>query len=262
MRYCHTLILFIAGFLILASCKKHDTISGIQSKDSLYIFVMAGQSNMAGRGELSPSDTLTDPRIYTIDSLKQLVFAKEPLHFYQPGFSGLDCGRSFALTLLPYLPEGTRICLVPCAISSTTIQDWLDDSNQGVYIYSNLLERTRIAQQHGVLKGILWHQGEANSVRDYLADGYDSAMVQFVGKLRQDLQAPSLNFYAGTLAPFCTEPYKDSINAALYRVASWLGHFTVVSTAGLTCKPDSLHFDAAGQRGMGQRFAIAAAAHL
>ena len=57
---------------------------------------MAGQSNMAGRGFVEPIDTLINTRILTINRQNKLIYAKEPLHFYEPHKKGLDLGMSFS----------------------------------------------------------------------------------------------------------------------------------------------------------------------
>src|SRR5688572_20543018 len=51
------------------------------TKDSLLVYIMAGQSNMAGRGVIEEQDRVANPRIFTIDSSGNLVIAQEPLHF-------------------------------------------------------------------------------------------------------------------------------------------------------------------------------------
>jgi hypothetical protein len=264
MSKLRTCLFLLPVFIIMlmAACRHKPAELPAKTKDTLLIYIMAGQSNMAGRGAVEPQDTVTNPRILTIDSAGNLVIAKEPLHFYQPGFSGLDCGVSFAGNLLPAIPAGSSICLVPCAISSTTVQQWLGDSSHGVKLYSNMLSRAQIAMQHGVLRGVLWHQGEANAEDSSGPVRYAADLEAFVLKIRKDVQDDQLPFFAGTLADFCRYPFKDSVNASIRRAANALPRIFVVSTADLSCKPDSVHFDAAGQREMGRRFAVAAKAVL
>ncbi|MEO6831803.1 MAG: sialate O-acetylesterase [Chitinophagaceae bacterium] len=260
--------IFLASFLLLVlatsifSCHQKENILPQNGKDSLYIFVMAGQSNMAGRGIIEAQDTITSPFIYTIDSGENFVFAQEPLNRLQPGLTGLDCGMSFAQSLLPSLPKGTKICLVPCAIGNTFLEEWLEDSDYVVPLYTNMLTRTRKAMQRGVLKGILWHQGEANAGSLDEQAIYQADFTAFIQKCRKDLSDDSLAFYAGTLAPWSHFPYIDSINSSLLRVEKSLPFVYIVSSVGLSAKPDSVHFDASGQRGLGKRFADAVKQNL
>src|SRR4028119_531505 len=63
--------------------KSIDRVEKIPSKENVWVFILAGQSNMAGRGFVEPQDTLPSERVLTIKANGQLVFAKEPLHFYE-----------------------------------------------------------------------------------------------------------------------------------------------------------------------------------
>jgi hypothetical protein len=233
------------------------------SDDRLLVYIMAGQSNMAGRGLVAPEDTVSDPRIFTIDSMRNMVVAREPLHFYHPGFTGLDCGVSFAKALLERAPEGTRICLVPAAMSSTSVQDWLGDTLHSVHLFTNAVSRAKVAlDQGGQMGGILWHQGETNAESDQRAAGYSLTLDSLVSSFRMALQSPSMPFFAGTLPPFLHYPCRDKINASIEQLGQRGNGFVVVRTDGLSGKPDSVHFDAAGQRELGRRFAAAAAGFL
>src|SRR5215213_660852 len=72
--------------------KKVDISTDTMNKQNMWVFILAGQSNMAGRGFVEPEDTIPDRRLLTIDKNEQLIIAKEPLHFYEPNLTGLDCG--------------------------------------------------------------------------------------------------------------------------------------------------------------------------
>ena len=68
--------------------------------DRVWLFVLAGQSNMAGRGLVEPSDTIPHPRIFTVTPDKRWALAKEPLQLYQPALTGLGPGLAFARALM------------------------------------------------------------------------------------------------------------------------------------------------------------------
>ena len=267
LKHAILFLAFCIGICVSLSSCRHKP-AGLpaparNTKDTLLIYLMAGQSNMAGRGAMEGVDSGTHPRILAIDCAGSLVLAREPLHyFYHPAFAGLDCGRSFATHLLPYIPADSRICLVPCAIGNTRLDEWLHDSSHNVAIYNNLISRAQVAMQRGVLQGVLWHQGESDAENVRVHDYYAADLQQLIGKVRKDLGDESLPFFVATLADFCARPYKDEVNLAIHHVAQTLGHVTVVSTADLSSKADGVHFDAAGQREMGRRFAVAAREEL
>jgi hypothetical protein len=102
-------ILFIFILTAFISCKQKEATSrtnsslksgfivkNIPDKENLWVFILAGQSNMAGRGTVEAQDTIPSERIFTINKDGEVKIAKEPLHFYEPSMAGLDCGLSFA----------------------------------------------------------------------------------------------------------------------------------------------------------------------
>lgn len=221
---------------------------------------MAGQSNMAGRGVIEPQDREEQPRILAMDSNNRFVLAREPLHFYQPGLSGLDCGMSFGKTLLQSLDLPVKVGLIPCAVGSSSIEEWVHDEGGLMPLYSNMLTRARAGAEKGTIKGILWHQGETNA-SDSTYRNYEANLTLLITNWRYDLGRQDLPVFAAKLAAFYKHPFKDSINAAIERVAAKLPYVYVVSTDDLSCKADSVHFDSQAQRLLGQRFAMLALLH-
>ena len=240
--------------IIAASCRHGTPITVDSTKDTLLIYLMAGQSNMAGRGTIEPQDMITDNRIFSMDAGNQFVIAHEPLNFYQPGLSGLDCGLSFSHALLPYTKAGTKIGLVQCAVGSTSVEEWLYDSLRIVPLYTNLVTRAREGTQRGLIKGILWHLGESNAENTSCYQ-YAANMQALIRNWRRDLNDDHLPVFMAKLATFCKRPYREEVNAAIDETARAMPDVYVIATADLTCKPDSIHFDSPSQRLMGQRFA-------
>ena len=58
--------------------KQKEYVDRMPPKENLWIFLMAGQSNIAGRGKVEPPDTIPDHRILTVDSTGKWMYAKEP----------------------------------------------------------------------------------------------------------------------------------------------------------------------------------------
>ena len=65
----------------------------------MHLFLLAGQSNMAGRGEVEAQDRATHPRIWMLDRHGQWVPAADPLHFDKP-VAGVGPGLAFARVLV------------------------------------------------------------------------------------------------------------------------------------------------------------------
>lgn len=77
---------------------------------------------MAGRGFVQPLDTVPSPQVLTLDKDNEWVYAKEPLHYYEPERTGRDCGLSFGKKLARPYGENITIGLVPCAIGGSSIR--------------------------------------------------------------------------------------------------------------------------------------------
>src|SRR6187549_1053098 len=146
------------------SSKRTEAMSNNINKENVWVFIMAGQSNMAGRGIIEPEDTVSDKRIFSINKDGQIVIAREPLHFYEPERTGLDCGVSFAKALIKKIPDSVSILIIPTAVGGSSISQWLGDSlYRNVKLLSNFLSTVEIGKQNGIIKAILWHQGESDA---------------------------------------------------------------------------------------------------
>jgi hypothetical protein len=235
-----------------------EILNDIPSKQNVWVFIMAGQSNMAGRAMVEPQDTITNKRIFSINKEGRLILAKEPLHFYETNLTGLDCGSSFAKRLLKSIPENISILLIPTAIGGSAINQWLGDSlYRGVQLFSNFTKQVNNAKQFGIIKGILWHQGESDA-NEKNGPQYQERLGILMNKFRAVTGVNDLPVLIGELGSF--SKYKQqfgAINEAINRYASQNENITVISTSDLKDKGDSLHFNSTAQRIMGKRFAEA-----
>jgi hypothetical protein len=236
--------------------KKMERPTQQPAKESVWVFILAGQSNMAGRGIVEPSDTIPDNRILTINSNNEMIIAKEPLHFYEPNLTGLDCGVSFARKLLTGIDESITIMLIPTAVGGSSTSQWLGDSlHRGVKLLSNFKERIQSVRQYGTIKGILWHQGESDSAPAVIS-GYEARLSQLFSQFRSYVGDPSLPIILGELGSYSENQSNwDLINQAIHRYVDSDRHAFVIDTEDLHCKEDKIHFDSAGQRLMGERMA-------
>ncbi|MFH1268372.1 MAG: sialate O-acetylesterase, partial [Planctomycetota bacterium] len=128
--------------------------------------------------------------------------------------------------------------------------------------YDDALDRVQRAVQDGVLKGILWHQGESDA-QPALAEAYEKNLRDLIARFRRDLAAPALPFVIGQLGMFPQKAWNVEmhlVNGAHLAVARSDRFAVFVSSEGLTCRPDNVHFDAKSLRAFGQRYAEAYAA--
>ncbi len=235
-----------------------EYIDKLPNSDSLYIFFMAGQSNMAGRGFVEPIDTIPDKRILTIDKNNSWIYAKEPLHFYEPSLTGLDCGMSFAKKLLDSIPQGISIAMIPCAVGGSSIEQWLNnDTFRGVTLLENFKRKVNFVKGYGEIKAVLWHQGESNA-RSELIPTYSQKLDSLINVFRTIVENDSLPILIGELGHYAEPKEKqarwDSINWIIHDLGDNY-NITVASTKDLSHRGDRVHFDSGSQRKLGERLA-------
>jgi hypothetical protein len=229
--------------------------------DRVWLFVLAGQSNMAGRGLVEPDDTVPHPRIFTVIPDKRWAVAKEPLQLYQPALTGLGPGMAFARTLIERLDDKICIGLIPCAIGGSSTADWLSDSvYNGVRLKSNLADKLKWAMNYGTVKGIIWHQGESDATAEKLSlyRVNTEALFEYFRSLAGD---PELPIVAGELGIFPGVEKNRleylQINDILSAIAEGDPNTILVRSFGTTPRADNVHFDGPSQRAMGKRYALA-----
>jgi hypothetical protein len=228
------------------------------SRDRFHLYLLIGQSNMAGRGALDESRPSPPARIFKFNREGQWEPATEPLHFDNPRIAGAGLGLSFAEAMRDSDPDVT-IGLIPCAVGGTPLSRW----QKGGDLYQQALDRARQAMRDGTLRGILWHQGEQDALDQGLAESYGQRLAEMVRDLRADLNAPDVPFTAGELGHFLADSSQERqtfprvINAQLHAAKESIPRFAVVSAANLTSAKDKVHFDTPALREFGRRYAAA-----
>ena len=218
---------------------------------------MAGQSNMAGRGQVEPQDTVTHPRILALNRNGEAVLAKEPLNLNEPAMVGLDCGVSFARKMLEFCPPDVSILLVHTAVGGSSIRKWIDDSvYREVPLFSNFKKRLGEAKKLGTIKGVIWHQGEADANAKGLPV-HQSNLEQLFGMMRKEAGQRKMPVLMGELGYFSKTVHEQfmQMNEVFRAYSKTDSRTAVVSTEGLVHKGDFLHFNTEGQRELGIRYA-------
>ncbi len=219
----------------------------------LLLVLLAGQSNMAGRGEIAEEDREEIPGLFTFDRECRWVPAVDPIGFDRK-FAGVSIGRTFGKLLLAANP-GCRVGLVPTAIGGTPISAWKPGGASPFegdpHPYDDSIRRARLAAKDGVWKAVLWHQGETDCKPENT--GYADDLREVVVNFRRDLAIPEVLFLCGELGHFL-ERESGAITAATRQIVAELPHMGWVSAEGLTDKGDKLHFDAAATREFGRRY--------
>ncbi len=223
-----------------------------QQPRNLDLFLLIGQSNMAGRGAVEAQDTEPIPRVYMLTKELDWKPAADPMHFDKPAIIGVGIGRSFAKVLLKANPSAS-IGLIPSAFGGSSLEEW----NPGGKLYADALSRARAAMKSGMLRGILWRQGEADSSGDGLARSYGDRWKRLIGSLREDLGAGKVPVIVGQLGEFFARPSARIVNEQLATLPLTAARTGFVSSAGLNHKGDNVHFDTPSLREFGRRYGLA-----
>jgi hypothetical protein len=230
-------------------------------KEKFHLFLLVGQSNMAGRGVVAPADKAPHPRVFMLNKAGAWVPAVDPIHFDKSA-AGVGLGRTFAADIAAASAPDVVIGLIPCAVGGSPIDAW----QPGFYYqptqshpWDDALRRAKLALGAGTLRGILWHQGESDSTRE-LAPTYASKLHDLIARLRTELKAPAVPFIVGQLGQFAESPwdeFKREVDRAHRELPQKVPRTAFVSSEGLGHKGDKVHFDSAAYREFGHRYATA-----
>ena len=243
---------------------------------NFYIFLCFGQSNMEGAARPEAQDLVSPgPRFLLMPAVDdpqrgrtmgEWCEAVPPL--CRPN-TGLTPADYFGRTMIQGLPENVRVGVIHVAIGGIHIQGFMPDSianyvktapgwmkgmlaAYGNNPYERLVTLARKAQQDGVIKGVLMHQGESNT-----GDPRWAGMVQKVyDRLLGDLQLKpeEVPLLAGEVVQADGKGQCIAMNRQIQELPKTLHTAQVVSSTGCTNGPDNLHFDAPGYRELGRRY--------
>ena len=224
--------------------------------DDLRAFLMIGQSNMAGRGDIADVPPINNFRCYMLRT-GRFIRMREPVNPDRPIFDGayrpgISLAASFADKFA--VENKTRVGLIPCADGGSSINMWLP----GTIFYDYAVAMARLAARTSTLSGILWHQGETDAEGGMAEEEYAEKLKILIAALRRDLGA-KLPFIMGEISTELREPgiSKDAIaaiNKAIHGVAASTPGCAVASANGLTLKADGLHFNSVSLREFGNRY--------
>jgi hypothetical protein len=226
----------------------------------MQLFLLAGQSNMAGRGEVADQDRTPHERVWMFNRDNRWTPAVEPMHFDKP-IAAVGPGRAFGTAVAEANPAA-HVGLIPTAVGGSPITSWEPGvlyRETGAHPWDDAIRRVRAALPQGELRGILWHQGESDGT-DAAAPLYEARLRSLIARFRAEFGNPTLPFIIGQLGRFEGKPWTagyQQVDAAHQRVAADTPNVVFVSSDGLMDKGDQLHFSADAARELGRRYAEA-----
>jgi hypothetical protein len=241
----------------------------IDHQGQMALFILAGQSNMVGLAPI-PDQQHVDLKIYVFGNDYRWRVAEEPVDNSDGQVDPISLDRvpgfgpslAFAAAVRAERPEMV-IGLIPCAKSSSGIIEW-QPSVSDQTLYGSCLKRARAASQMGHFAGILFFQGETDTIDAARFPRFDphpaewSALFSmFVNGMREDLQAPELPV---VFAQIAANTYPNEVTyweeVKEQQRSTQLPHTAMITTDDLPLM-DDLHFTADSYRIIGERFAAA-----
>ncbi|KAF8020156.1 hypothetical protein BT93_G0764 [Corymbia citriodora subsp. variegata] len=242
-----------------------------------HIFILSGQSNMAGRGGVTrhhgwdrvvPPECRPDPSILRLSADLRWEEACEPLHrdIDTRKTCGVGPGMAFANALRERRgggDAGAVVGLVPCAVGGTAIREW----ERGGHLYESMVKRARESVKDGgggggggggEIKALLWYQGESDASTQHDAEAYGGKMEALIKNVRDDLGLPSLPVIQ--VAITSGDRYMDIVRRAQLGIK--VPNVVCIDAKGLPLKDDHLHLTTHAQVRLGQMLADAYLQHF
>ncbi|NJM15443.1 MAG: sialate O-acetylesterase [Bacteroidales bacterium] len=157
------------------------------------------------------------------------------------------------------MPEGISIAVIPCAVGGSEIEQWINNETfRGVTLLDNFKDKVDFAKDYGIIKGIIWHQGESNA-KSELIPKYSQRLDSLINRFRFLVKNDTLPIILGELGSYSQPIEKqmkwDSVNALIQDIAMKDENIALVKTGDLKHKGDYVHFDSESQRKLGERYA-------
>ena len=215
--------------------------------ERLRVFVLAGQSNMMGRGTTSrlPKHLKKPPKnvaFYTQGRKRELT----NYQYFGPEVQ-------FAHSVSEAFPND-KIIIIKAVATGSSISQW----QPAQPLYEGLLRQISFVIDPAKISidAIVWMQGETDARNAVAAKQYAKNLNTFIRSLRRDLHAENSLFLVGRITQKNNNfPMVDEIRKAQDQADDINPNTTVIATDNLSKLQDSVHFDNNGLIELGRRFA-------
>ena len=249
---------------------------------NFHIYLCFGQSNMEGNAQWEEVDNEVDSRFQMLATTNFDTPKRTMGNWYTANcpivspMGKLGPTDYFGRTMVAAMPTNVKIGVVAVAMGGSPIEmfdkdkyeqklaesptEWwaqLSKNYYGSNPYGRLIEMAKKAQESGVIKGILLHQGCSNCG--------NPEWPNMVKKIYNDMLA-DLNLNAEEVPLFVGETEYENMgggcsshNTVVAKIPSVIPTGHVVSAEGIPGNgTDAWHFSAAGYRTLGKRYAFEA----
>ena len=241
------------------------------------IFLCFGQSNMEGGARMEEIDQVGNKRFQVMADFDNPSREWKKGNWYEAvppltrRIRGLTLVDYFGKTMIANLPDDYRVGVIKVAVPGAKIEMFDKDKcaeylvtaeawkkniakEYGDSPYQYLVELAKSAQKDGVIQGILLHQGESNTNDQEWPNKVKKIYSDFMQDL--NLDPAKVPLLAGEVVHADQNGATASVNEIMKRLPDTLPNSFVISSSGIPCNPDRLHFTSAGLRELGRRYAV------
>jgi len=248
---------------------------------NFHIYICFGQSNMEGNAAIAADDkTGVNSRFQMMSvapddfqhmgrSVGNWYTATPPLCRWDTGLTPADY---FGRTLVDSLPDSVKVGVIVVAIGGSGI-DAFDKDNYTQYYqnadawqkglmdiyggnpYAKIIEMAKLAQQKGVIKGILLHQGESNNGQT----DWPRKIQKIYNNMLKDLniEPNSIPLLAGEMLQQDQGGICWGMNSIIATLPYYIPDSYAISSKECTGNGiDGFHFSTVGARELGKRYGL------
>jgi hypothetical protein len=263
-------IFILTGILLL-------NLHGFAQNPNFHIYLCFGQSNMEGQGTIEAQDKTVNSRFKVMQAVTCSNMGRTKGKWYTAVpplcrcWSGLSPADYFGRTMIENLPASISVGVVNVSVAgckielfdkvnyqkytSTITEDWLKNiiAEYNGNPYAHLVEVAKLAQKDGVIKGILLHQGESNTGDSQWPTKVKAIYNNLITDL--GLNPDSVPLLAGEVVHADQGGLCASMNSIIAKLPQTLPNSYVISSSKCTDTADNIHFNSAGYRELGKRYA-------
>jgi len=223
------------------------------------VFLLGGQSNIAGRAEAGG----LPPELRAVQN-DVLLYEGGVLAALDPKADGTFGPEiTFGRTIADSLPD-ENFALIKYGVGGTNLYNDWDPATGGTYAafrtqVANGLAAIGSGGNTTEIVGMLWTQGERDAKANRTTAQYQADLVEFIADVRTRYGA-GLPFYLSRLSSLQTNIAPGQlaeIRPAQASVAAADTNTYMIDTDTFGVKNDNLHFNASGQQDLGAAFAAA-----
>ncbi|MDA3927350.1 MAG: sialate O-acetylesterase [Prolixibacteraceae bacterium] len=273
--------LVIFGLFLSVHVSASSNSRALAVDPNFHIYICFGQSNMEGNAAITEEDkggvndrfqvmtVASDDFQHLGRSVGNWYTATPPLCRWDTGLTPADY---FGRTLVDSLPDSVKVGVIVIAMGGSGI-DAFDKDNYTQYYqnadawqkslmniyggnpYAKIIEMAKLAQQSGVVKGILLHQGETNNGQT----DWPLKVKKIYFNMLQDLdiESNSIPLLAGEMLQQDQGGICWGMNSIISTLPNYIPNSYAISSVG--CKgngTDGFHFSTAGAQELGKRYGL------